>query len=144
MNYRVIGVDGRQYGPASTEQLREWIVGGRANGQTMAQADGSADWKPLYQWPEFTSLSATPCPPPLLSTADPRKSRVAAGLLGIFLGAFGVHRFYLGYTGVGLAQLLLGFVTCWIVSSIWGLIEGILILVGSGLTTDAQGQSLKD
>ena len=31
------------------------------------------------------------------STSDPNaKSKIAAGLLGIFLGAFGVHNFYLG------------------------------------------------
>ena len=33
------------------------------------------------------------------------KSKVAAGLLAIFLGAFGVHNFYLGYTGKAVAQL---------------------------------------
>lgn len=35
------------------------------------------------------------------------KSRMAAGLLGIFLGAWGVHNFYLGYTGKAVAQLVL-------------------------------------
>ena len=36
-----------------------------------------------------------------------QKSKIAAGLLGIFLGSFGVHNFYLGYTGKAVAQLLL-------------------------------------
>lgn len=74
------------------------------------------------------------------------KSKIAAGLLGIFLGFFGVHRFYLGYTGIGIAQLLLTIATCGIgypVSHIWGLIEGIMILAGS-INTDADGRPLRD
>ena len=60
-----------------------------------------------------------------------QKSKVAAGLLGIFLGCFGAHNFYLGYTGKAVAQLLitllsLGFLA--FISGIWALIEGILIL----------------
>ena len=43
----------------------------------------------------------------------PRKSRLAAGLLAIFLGTLGVHNFYLGYTNRGLAQLLLTIVGSW-------------------------------
>ena len=66
-----------------------------------------------------------------------QKSKIAAGLLGIFLGCFGVHNFYLGYTSKAVIQLvlgILGFATCGltiIASSIWGLIEGIMILTGS-------------
>lgn len=76
----------------------------------------------------------------------PQKSKMAAGLLGIFLGAFGVHNFYLGYTGKAVAQLLitvlsLGFLA--VVSSIWGLIEGVMILTGS-IKTDAKGVPLSD
>ncbi|MCR5015383.1 MAG: TM2 domain-containing protein [Ruminococcus sp.] len=74
------------------------------------------------------------------------KSKVAAGLLGIFLGGFGIHNFYLGYTGKGLAQLLITVLSCGmlaVVSEIWGLIEGIMILCGS-ITTDAQGNLLSD
>ena len=74
------------------------------------------------------------------------KSKVAAGLLGIFLGGLGIHNFYLGYTGKGLAQLLITVLSCGmlaVVSEIWGLIEGIMILCGS-ITTDAQGNLLSD
>lgn len=74
------------------------------------------------------------------------KSKIAAGILGIFLGAFGVHNFYLGYTGKAVTQLLLTICTCGIlsfVSGIWGLIEGILILTGS-ISTDADGNPLSD
>lgn len=79
---------------------------------------------------------------------DPNaKSKMAAGLLGIFLGGLGVHNFYLGYTGKAVAQLLITILSCGtlaFVSAIWGLIEGILILTGSTITTDASGRPLVD
>jgi TM2 domain-containing membrane protein YozV len=75
------------------------------------------------------------------------KSKLAAGLLGIFLGGIGVHNFYLGYTGKAIGQLLLGTVgtiLCGlgpIASSIWGLVEGIMILAGS-INKDSKGNPL--
>jgi TM2 domain-containing membrane protein YozV len=65
---------------------------------------------------------------------------------GILLGSLGVHNFYLGYIGKGVAQLLITVLSCgwlWIVSWIWGLIEGIMILSGS-TKTDANGVPLRD
>ena len=74
------------------------------------------------------------------------KSKMAAGLLGIFLGGLGIHNFYLGYTGKGVGQLLLSIASCgflaW-VSAVWGLIEGILIFTGE-INKDANGIALKD
>ena len=51
--YKIIGADGKEYGPVTAEQLRQWIQEGRANAQTRAQAEGSADWKSLAEFPEF-------------------------------------------------------------------------------------------
>lgn len=72
-----------------------------------------------------------------------QKSKVVAGILGVLVGPFGVHRFYLGYIGIGIVQLILTFLTCGI-SSLWGFIEGILILCGVGITEDADGVPLSD
>ena len=75
-----------------------------------------------------------------------QKSKLAAGLLGILLGALGIHNFYLGNTGKALAQLLISVLSCGIlsiVSWIWGLVEGIMILTGS-INTDARGIPLKE
>ena len=69
-----------------------------------------------------------------------QKSKLTAGLLGIFLGGFGVHNFYLGYTGKAIAQILL---SCVGIGAIWGFIEGILILTGN-IDKDANGIPLKD
>lgn len=74
------------------------------------------------------------------------KSKIAAGILGILLGALGVHNFYLGYNGKAVAQLLMTLLSCGIlgiVSGIWGLVEGICILTGS-ISTDADGNPLVD
>jgi TM2 domain-containing membrane protein YozV len=74
------------------------------------------------------------------------KSRLAAGLLGILLGYLGIHRFYLGYTGIGIAQLLISVLSCGVLTPVtwlWGLIEGIMILTGS-ISTDAAGRPLKE
>lgn len=69
------------------------------------------------------------------------KSKVVAGVLGILLGSLGIHRFYLGYTGIGILQLILTPLTCGL-ASLWGFIEGILILCDTGITTDAEGNPL--
>lgn len=74
------------------------------------------------------------------------KSKLAAGLLAILLGGFGVHNFYLGYTGKAVAQLLITLLTCGAggaISSIWGLVEGILILT-DGIKVDGRGIPLRD
>jgi TM2 domain-containing membrane protein YozV len=76
---------------------------------------------------------------------DINKSKMVAGLLGIFFGAVGAHNFYLGYKGKAIAQLLLTLLTCGLlsfVSAIWGLIEGVLILSGS-INEDANGIPLE-
>ncbi len=71
------------------------------------------------------------------------KSKLAAGLLGIFVGGFGVHRFYLGYIGIGVAQIFVTLLTFGI-GALWGFIEGILILTGAGIKKDAKGRPLRE
>jgi hypothetical protein len=108
--------------------------------------------QPGYQQPGYQQGYGQPSYPPAGYPPygyDPRldpqaKSKVVAGLLGIFLGTFGVHRFYLGYTKIGVIQLVVSLVTCG-VGGLWGFVEGILYLVGTnGFTTDAEGRPLKD
>jgi TM2 domain-containing membrane protein YozV len=142
-NYKIIGGDGQQYGPATAAQIREWVAAGRANAQTLAQAEGAVEWKPVGSYADFADLPMAASAPPVLAAADQRKSKLVAGILGILVGWAGVHRFYLGYTAIGIAQILVTVLTCG-AGYIWGLIEGILILVGSTITTDADGRPLKD
>ena len=117
-------------------------VGFRASGAaTPAPAAQSAGWTP-----PAPSGAGAAIPSGDLSGMGPAKSKVAAGELGILLGTIGVHNFYLGFTGKGLAQLLISLLSCGFlspISSIWGLIEGIMILTGS-INRDARGMPLRD
>ena len=86
-------------------------------------------------------------PPKVVKTSSP-KYKVTAGLLGIFLGGLGIHNFYLGYSSKGVIQLALffgGLFTCGLTTlgaSVWGLIEGILILTGD-IDRDVDGNFIE-
>lgn len=67
------------------------------------------------------------CGAPVINVSRPRKDKIAAGLLAIFLGSLGIHYFYIGKTTAGIISLVLGLCTC----GIWGivmLVQGIIIL----------------
>lgn len=70
-----------------------------------------------------------PVPQPVYATAInpawPVKSKIAAGLLAILLGGFGIHKFYLGKVGMGILYL----VFCWTyIPALVGFVEGIIYL----------------
>jgi TM2 domain-containing membrane protein YozV len=72
------------------------------------------------------------------------KSKIVAGLLqliGLF-GFAGIGRIYLGDVGLGVAQLIVGIVTCFIAAPIWGVIDAVLILTDK--VRDPQGRPLRD
>ena len=56
--FKIIGGDGRQYGPVTVEQVREWIAAGRANAHTQVQREGETEWQPLSAFSEFTDALA--------------------------------------------------------------------------------------
>lgn len=94
----------------------------------------------LYQQPTYPQAQ------PFVPLGYRQKSRTAAGILGILLGIFGAHNFYLGYTGRAIAQLLITILSGLIlspVSFIWGLVEGIRLLNGS-VQTDGHRVPLSD
>jgi TM2 domain-containing membrane protein YozV len=66
---------------------------------------------------------------PQLINQDNKK--IAAGLLAILLGPLGIHKFLLGYTNEGIIWLVISLFTCGVVTSILGLIEGIIYLTKS-------------
>jgi len=68
------------------------------------------------------------------------RNRWIAGTLGVLLGGFGVHRFYMGFVGIGIAQIVFTVVTFGF-GSIWGLIEGILCFCG--VMRDVDGYPLR-
>lgn len=170
--YSVVGIDGQVYGPVDIDVLKQWCIEGRIVGQTnlidaisgqIIPAKDVIGLGEMFQTPPIAP-SAPPmaAAPPPANVAGPQpfqptygyaqnypavyeepKQKVIAGVLGIVFGSLGVHRFYLGYNGMGIAMLLITILTCgWggIITSIWGLIEGIMCLTGS--MTDAQGRPL--
>jgi hypothetical protein len=74
--YTIVGGDGQKYGPVTAEELRRWISQGRANSQTLTQAEDGV-WKPLAAFPELMEGQApTPQPPPM--AAEPVYSPATA------------------------------------------------------------------
>ncbi|MDO9037877.1 MAG: TM2 domain-containing protein [Lutibacter sp.] len=70
----------------------------------------------------------------VIPKSSQESKRVLAGVLGILLGVFGIHKFVLGYTNEGIILLSITIVTCGIggaVTSIIGLVEGIIYLTKS-------------
>ena len=83
--YKVIGSDGKEYGPITTEQVRQWIRERRLNNQSLIQPEGETGWKPLSFFPDFaTDLAQTTLPVPAASGTGPTNNLAIASLvLGI-------------------------------------------------------------
>lgn len=81
---------------------------------------------------------------PLTGEPLSEKSKLIAGLLqliGLF-GLVGIGRIYLGYTTLGIVQLLVGLVTCGIGAVVWGIIDAILLFTDK--VRDPEGRPLRD
>ncbi len=87
--YKIIGSDGKEYGPITFEQLKQWLAEGRVNGQTKALPEGAAEWKTLAELPEFAGtaftppITAVPAFQPSPAMGDP----VAAPAIGLMIAA---------------------------------------------------------
>ena len=58
--YKIIGADGKEYGPVSGEQLRQWIAEGRVESRTPVFVDGAKEWNFVGLLPEFANCFAPP------------------------------------------------------------------------------------
>ncbi len=126
--YKIVGADGKEYGPIDATQLRQWIAENRARGETLIQREGESDWKPLSSFPEFADLfastgaspsagSTTSAPPPPRA-GDPNQLVAAALARGVRIDAMSclgrgwdlvMNRFWLS-VGVG--------VVCTVISNV--------------------------
>ena len=136
------------------------------NGMTDPQFGGQQDWTsstppppPPQGYPPPGYPTQYPPPPPAGAYYDPmapygrhpmtgepfsEKSKLVAGLLQLLglLGLVGIGRMYLGQVGLGILQLVVGFVTCGIGAFIWGIVDAVLILTDK--VRDPQGRPLRD
>jgi hypothetical protein len=86
--YKIIGADGKEYGPVTTEQLRRWITDGRVNAQTRVQTEGSADWKMACALPEFSDLLGGGTTSSTLAVSPLSLQDIAARDYSVDLGAW--------------------------------------------------------
>lgn len=104
--YKIIGADQKQYGPVSADEMRQWIAEGRVNAQTLIQAEGQTDWRPLSSFPEFASV-AQPIPSgtPLMNApagdspslvSGPATGLMIVGIICVLCALWGVLSHVLG------------------------------------------------
>jgi len=75
--YKIIGADGRIYGPATVALVRRWILQGFANAQTWVPAEARGNWKRLGDLPEFAEALADNATPTHLLGTPPKEARSA-------------------------------------------------------------------
>ena len=86
--YKILGADGRQYGPVTSDQVVQWLKEGRANRYTKVCVEGTLDWRAIADLPEFAAFLTTPPVMPSSSTPGSTSSgtqdsaeALAAGIL---------------------------------------------------------------
>ena len=108
--YKIIGADGREYGPIPVEVLRQWIAEGRANAQTKVLVEGTTEWKRLEELPEFSCRApggvATASTPgtitPLPSQAKTNSLAITGFILGIVSMTFALCCYGLPFNIAGM------------------------------------------
>ena len=91
--YKIIGADGKEYGPISVEQLRQWRSEGRVNAQTKVLAEGATDWKTIAEIAELGE--AMPITPPSLPSFQPGATATGyarSGIAGSQRSRYCTHR----------------------------------------------------
>jgi TM2 domain-containing membrane protein YozV len=137
-----LGRDGKQFGPYTLEQVNSMLASGRVQPDDLAWTEGMPQWVALREVPGVLALP--PVRPAHAASVDDGSSDklvLPAFLLAFFIGVFGVHRFYVGKTGSGIAMVVLTLtVVGALVTAIWALVDWIVILCGG--FTDAKGRRL--
>ncbi len=112
--FRIIGADGKEYGPISTRQLHQWIAEGRANLETRVRVEGTAEWQTLGSFPELSfAFAAAGSPRPgtvPVALAQARRTNGFA-MAGLILGIISLSCFCCCY---GLPFNVIGLAFAWI------------------------------
>jgi hypothetical protein len=121
--YRLLGIDRKEYGPMTADEVRRCIAERRADRLTLIRREGEVGWKPLADFPEFRDTLASPAPPPL---PGDRPSRPATGPRTSGLAVASLVLGILGFCGVtGLAGLICGIVAMVQIRRSHGAVKGI-------------------
>ena len=54
--FKIIGGDGKEYGPVSDADVRQWIAEGRLSAESRVKAESDAEFRALAQFPEFAGM----------------------------------------------------------------------------------------
>lgn len=144
----------QNYGPFEPQELNDLLHAGRVHPNDLAWIEGAPEWQLLRTVP---GVRAVPPPPPAAPAAGPmaRPAMAAAAgyvsdrlilpafLLAFFLGVFGLHRFYCGRVGSGIAMLVLTFTGIGLlVTGIWATVDWILLACGA--FQDGEGRAIRN
>ena len=111
--YRIIGGDGKEYGPATLEELKSWISSGRVTGATQVSRSDLGAWAAAAQFAEL-QLAASPSPPP---AAAPVSNLVGLQLAAQVKSGAGWFYWVAGLSAINTVAALSG--------SSWRLIVGL-------------------
>ena len=126
MKYRIVGADGKIYGPVDLDQLRRWLSQGRVDRQTWVYGDGAKDWTALGLMPEFASVSAPPLP-----------------VIGAVTTSAAAPTGTNGFATAGLVCSLLSWTCCCLPFNIFGVIFCVIALIQiSSQPVPQQGRAL--
>jgi hypothetical protein len=156
--YKLIGADGKEYGPVTAEMVRQWIAEGRANALTKVLPENATEWKVLRDLPEFASAfppasTAAPAPIAPVPSAFPEQGKTnPLAITGMILGITSITVGLCCCSGlpfsipglicslIALSQLKQnpqqvgrGMAITGLVLSLCGLLAGVLIIVFYGL-----------
>lgn len=138
--YKVIGADGKEYGPITADQLRQWIAEGRANAQSKILLEGTTDWRSLSEFPEL-SLGLAGAMPSLAGFATPNNvaaeqvngpaiGLMVVAILGFILQAISLIMNLLGASFLAMQQSNQAWANMF--SGALGVVFGIIGLLVSG------------
>jgi len=114
--YKVLGADGKEYGPVSAMDLRRWIAEGRVNAESQLKPEGGDNWRPISSFPELAVTA--PAPFPMMAAGSGSSTRTngmaiagfatsLAGLFGFCCCCFGPPISVIGliFSCLGLSQI---------------------------------------
>ena len=87
--YRIVGEDGKEYGPVSLEEIKRWLIEGRVNADTMVMPEGGSRWQKLKEFPELSGPAGQPSRAAEELVSSPSVALIVVGVLNILTGLIG-------------------------------------------------------